>query len=1090
MMPRILCNRMKYTLLLLLTLLCEIAYPQAPGTTVKGTVTSSAGALPGVSIYVKNNPRTATTTDENGQYSFVVPENSTLVFSFIGYKNQVINAGSKTLINVVMQSEDKALGEVVVVGYGKQKAPTVTGAISTVSGGELVSTPVSNITNMLIGRAAGISGIQSSGEPGQNAATIRIRGIATLNGQDPLIVIDGVQQPAEQPYVVLNAMDANEIESISILKDASATAVYGIRGANGVIIVTTKRGKTNRPKFSFSANEGYTKATSLLPILGSYEYALFRNEGVYNARAAGNTSFDNLLFTDDELWKFKNNRDYTTQEVDAMTLTADQKNALKNSPALYYTSHNYFKETFAGQGKQQQYNLNVSGGSSKVKYFTSLGYYHQQGILANTSYGDANTNSDFHRYNFRSNFDIDVFHNFQISVNLAGQSSVSRFPSGGYGPDDIGDRYQNIIQGIFESSPFVGPGIVDGHLVNGFIGTSGDGINPLVGKGGSGVSPFTSLLSSSVVTQYLTTLTSTVTLKHQMDYLTDGLNANARIAYDDSYTKGFYEQKSIPQYKAMRDPANPANILFTGGQLSPNSTSDNWGNSAWRKVYVEASIDYQHSFGNHNVSALVLGNAQKYTANGMSFNTPSGLMGLVGRATYNFKERYLVEFSMGLNGTENFAPKKRFGYFPAVSAGWVISKEPLFPENKWVTWIKLRGSYGEVGNDQMNNRRYLYLPNSWAYSGYGYYFGNSNGSSANPYYSGATETALGNQEITWERAKKLNLAADLRFIKDKLSITGSLFKEKRNNILVTLQTIPATYGVPSSSVPPSNLGRVTNQGYEIELGWNDNIGKVNYFVKSNFSYAKNKIEYMAEPPYAYPWMNQTGYSIGQYKGYITDGFYNTQKELSNRPYNTNGNNARLGDVRYKDINGDGIIDNKDQVPIGYSNLPRIAFNLSLGFSYKGFDVSALFIGTAQGSFPQSGYILSTPYAKNVGAVFQPYYDGHWTAEKYAKGEKITYPEFSFAGSGPNNLFSDFWLKSNDFKRLKNLEIGYSVQNRRFLTRTHISGIRIYANGNNLITWSKQVMKGIDPELADDGKSSMGYIYPLTKTFNFGTNIQF
>jgi len=1090
MMSRILCNRMKYALLLLLALLCQIAYPQAPGITVKGTVTSGAGPLPGVSIYVKNNPRTATTTDEKGQYSFVVPENATLVFSFIGYKNQVINAGGKTLINVVMQSEDKALGEVVVVGYGKQKAPTVTGAISTVSGGELVSTPVSNITNMLIGRAAGISGIQSSGEPGRNAATIRIRGIATLNGQDPLIVIDGVQQPAEQPYVVLNAMDANEIESISILKDASATAVYGIRGANGVIIVTTKRGRTNRPKFSFSANEGYTKATSLLPILGSYEYALFRNEGVYNARAAGNTSFDNLLFTDDELWKFKNNRDYTTQEVDAMSITADQKNALKNSAALYYTSHNYFKETFAGQGKQQQYNLNVSGGSSKVKYFTSLGYYHQQGILANTSYGDANTNSDFHRYNFRSNFDIDVFHNFQISVNLAGQSSVSRFPSGGYGPEDIGDRYQNIIQGIFESSPFVGPGIIDGHLVNGFIGTSGDGINPLVGKGGSGISPFTSLLSSSVVTQYLTTLTSTVTLKHQMDYLTDGLNANARIAYDDSYTKEFYEQKSIPQYKAMRDPANPANILFTGGQLSPNSTSDNWGNGAWRKVYIEASIDYQHSFGNHNVSALVLGNAQKYTANGMSFNTPSGLMGLVGRATYNFKERYLVEFSMGLNGTENFAPAKRFGYFPAVSAGWVVSKEPLFPENKWVTWIKLRGSYGEVGNDQMNKRRYLYLPNSWGYSGYGYYFGNSNGSSTNPYYSGATETALGNQEITWERAKKLNLAADLRFISDKLSITCSLFKEKRNNILVTLQTIPATYGVPSSSVPPSNLGRVTNQGYEIELGWNDKIGKVSYFVKSNFSYAKNKIEYMAEPPYAYPWMNETGYSIGQYKGYITDGFYNTQKELNNRSYNTNGNNARLGDVRYKDINGDGIIDNKDEVPIGYSNLPRIAFNLSLGFSYKGFDISALFIGTAQGSFPQSGYILSTPYAKNVGAVFQPYYDGHWTAEKYAKGEKITYPEFSFAGSGPNNLFSDFWLKSNDFKRLKNVEIGYSVQNRRFLTRAHIGGIRIYANGNNLITWSKQVMKGIDPELADDGKSSMGYIYPLTKTFNFGTNIQF
>lgn len=394
MIQRIFCNGMKYMLFLLL-ILCQVN-AQTPGNTVKGTVSSGSGALIGVSVYLKTNPRVATRTDENGHYSLVIPANATLVFSYIGYKNQEINAGSRELINIMMESEDKGLNEVVVVGYGKQRTPTVTGAISTISGGELISTPVSNITNMLVGRASGISAVQSSGEPGQNASTIRIRGIATLNGQDPLIVIDGVQQPAEQPYVVLNSMDANEIDAISILKDASATAVYGIRGANGVIIVTTKRGKTNRPKFSFSANSGYTKATSLLPILNSYEYALFRNEGVYNARAAGNTSYDNLLFSDNDLWKFKNNRDYTPAEVDAMTgLTAGQKTTLKNSPALYYGSHNYYKETFGGQGNQQQYNLNVSGGSAKVKYFTSLGYYHQQGILANTSYGDANTNSNF-----------------------------------------------------------------------------------------------------------------------------------------------------------------------------------------------------------------------------------------------------------------------------------------------------------------------------------------------------------------------------------------------------------------------------------------------------------------------------------------------------------------------------------------------------------------------------------------------------------------------------------------------------------------------------------------------------------------------
>lgn len=1076
-----------------LLLLQIIGLPTTHGQTtltVSGTVRSSTEPLPGVSVYLKNNTSIATKTDENGHFKISVPDNAILIFSFIGYRRQEVNVNARPILNITLANEDKALGEVVVVGYGKQKAPTVTGAIATVGSKELVSTPVSNITNMLVGRASGISAVQASGEPGQNAATIHIRGIATLNGQDPLIVIDGIQQPAEQPYVVLNAMDANEIESISILKDASSTAVYGIRGANGVIIVTTKRGRINKPQFGFTANGGFTNATSLLPILNSYQYALFRNEGIRNAEAAGNSSFDNLLFTDNDLWKFKNNRDYTSDEINNLEIGNADRQALANSPALYYTSHNYFKEIFGGQGQQQQYNMNISGGVEKVRYFASLGYYHQQGILNDYNYGGANTNSNFKRYNFRSNFDIDVFKNFQISVNLAGQSTVAHLPSGGYGANDQGDRYQLIIQKIFESSPFVGPNFVNGKLVNGFIGTSGDGINPLVDKGGSGVSPISDFLSAGVVNQYITTLTSTVNLKHQMDYITRGLNLSGKIAYDDSYTKGFYEATSIPLYKAMRDPNNPNNIVLAGGQLNPDYTSDNWGNGSWRKVYLEASIDYAHSFGKHNVSALFLGNAQKYTAHDLAYNTPSGLMGLVGRVTYNFSERYLFEFNMGLNGTENFAPKRRFGYFPAVSAGWVVTKEPFFPKNNVLTWLKFRGSYGEVGSDQLSGRRYLYLPNSWASNVSGYYFGNSNGSSANPYFTGASETSLGNPEVTWERAKKLNLAADLRFWKDKITLSGTLFSEKRNNILVNLQTIPATYGVSSSIVPPANIGRVSNHGYEIELGYNDNIGKLNYYLRANFSYARNKIEYMAEPSYQYPWMNQTGYSIGQYKGYVWDGFFNTTEELNNRPYNTNGNQARLGNIRYKDINGDGIIDTKDEVPIGYSNLPRIAYNITIGFSYKGFDISALLIGTAQGSFPQSGYVLSTPFAKNVGAVFQPYYDGHWTQEKYDKGEKITYPSFSFSGSGPNNVFSDFWLKSNNFKRLKNLEIGYSIQDRRLLTRAHIGSIRFYANGNNLITWSKDVMKGIDPELADDGKNSMGYMYPLTRTFNFGTNIQF
>ncbi len=1058
---------------------------------ITGRVTLGGdSALANVTVQVKGK-KTATQTNEDGRFSINAPANATLVFSYVGFAPYEIKVNNRSVINVQLQSAGVQLNDVVVVGYGKQRAPTVTGAIGVISSKDLTQTPVANITNMLIGRTAGISGVQAGGEPGMNAASIRIRGVATLNGQDPLIVIDGIQQPTEQPYVLLNAMDANEIENISVLKDASATAVYGIRGANGVIIITTKRGRTNRPQFNFSANQGFTKAASLFETVNSYEFALMRNESVRNAQAAGDNSYNRLLFSDDELWKFQNNRDYTTSEVDAMTnLNPEQKAALKNSPALYYTSHNYYKEQFGGTGLQNQYNLNVSGGTAKVKYFTSLGYFQQDGILSNTSYGGANTNPNYRRYNFRSNFDIDIIKNFQLSFNIGGQSSINRVAGAG-GSSDFSNRYQALIQNILENSPFVGPGIIDGHLVTSFIGLPGDSTNPLGNKGGTGATPLASLLTGGSRTIYTTSLNTVLTLRHTMDYLTKGLESHVTVAYDNSYAKGFLQTNSVPQYSAMRDPANPANIVFIGGAINPTSAADNQGNSSWRKVYLEAAVNYRRSFGPHNVSGLILGNAQKYTANGQAFNTPSGLMGLVSRATYDFKERYLAEFSMGLNGTENFAPGKRFGYFPAVSAGWIISNEAFFRKNKWISFVKIRGSYGEVGNDQIGGRRYLYLPNAWVTNSNGYYYGNSNGSYNNPYFAGASESALGNPEVTWERAKKINISADLKLLNNKLAVTGSVFQEKRNNILVTSGIIPATYGVPQSSTPPINLGRVSNGGFEIEANWNDNIGGLSYFIRGNYSFARNKIDYMAEAPYPYEWMNTTGFAIGQYKGLLTDGFYNTEKELNNRPFNKYGNNARLGDLKYKDITGDGIIDEKDLVPIGYSNLPQVAYNLTIGFSYKGFDINALFIGTAKGTFSQFGYILNTPFAQTRGQVLKYMYDGRWTPEKYASGETISYPSNSFSGAGPNNVLSDFWLRPNDFQRLKNLEIGYTFNKQSsFLTRTNIKGIRVYMNGNNLITWGSKMIKGIDPELADVGKNNTGYLFPLTRTYNFGLNIQF
>jgi TonB-linked SusC/RagA family outer membrane protein len=1090
------CQMRRFIVFVFLAICQSVGLPilQAQEGFVTGVILDAEKGDPvsGASIQLKGG-RVLAVTDSRGAFRIRAVKGAILQVSSIGYGAAQVTVGEVLELQVRLVPSSSALNEVVVVGYGEQKAPTVTGAVGVISGKSLVQTPVANVTQMLVGRTAGISSVQNSGEPGLNTTTIRIRGVATLNGQDPLVVIDGIQQPAEQPFTILNAMDPNEIDNISILKDASSTAVFGIRGANGVIIVTTKRGRVNKPQFSFSMNQGFTNATSIFNTIDSYRFAELRNEAIYNTKAAGDNSLDRLLFTQDELWKFQNNRDYTPAEVDAMSnLNPAQKEQLKNTPALYYTTRNWYKDQFGGVGRQAQYNLNVSGGTSRVKYFTSLGYFNQQGILSNTEYAGSNTNPAFTRYNFKSNFDFDIARNFQLQFNISGQSTVNKVAGTGTA-SDFGNRYQGIIQNILENSPFVGPGIVDGKLVNAFIGIAGEPTNPLGAKGGTGNSSIAQLLTGGTRTMYTTVLSSVLKLKHNMGYLARGLESHVQVAYDDSYSKGFSRVNSMPVYNAMRDPANPLDIVFVGGRVNPPSVSDNQGNSQWRKLYLEAALSYRRSFNKHNVSGLLLGNAQRYTASGQAFGIPSGLMGLVGRTTYNFDQRYLAEFNLGINGTENFAPGNRFGVFPALSAGWILANEKWFPKNSILTWAKIRGSYGEVGNDQIGGRRFLYLPNTWTGSAAGSNWGNANGSTTNPNIPGATESALGNPLVTWERARKRNVTIDLKFLKDRFTLTTSLFDENRDKILVTSQLAPSTYGVATASQPPINVGKVSNRGFEIEAGWDHTIGKVDYFVKANYSFARNRIDYRAEVPMLYPWLMSTGYAIGQYKGLLTDGFYNSPDELNNRPFNKFGNNARLGDLRFRDVNADGFIDQNDLVPIGYANLPQVSYNFTLGFSWKGLDVSALIIGSARGSFPQSGYILSTPFAKNVGQVLEYAYEGRWTPEKAAKGQPVYYPSISLGGVGaPNNgQLSDFWLRPNDFTRLKNLEVAYTFSARKgFMKRADIRGLRVYANGNNLATWGSHLIDGIDPEQADTGKNRDGYLFPLTRTYNFGVSLQF
>ncbi|GJH39672.1 SusC/RagA family TonB-linked outer membrane protein [Capnocytophaga sp. HP1101] len=1036
------------------------------------------------------------TSDFDGNFQINLKDNNaSLEVSYIGYKNAIVKVQNRNNLTVKLLPETTELKEVVVVGYGTQKKETVTGAISSVKGNKLVENAVANVSNALVGRMPGITTTQSSGEPGRNATTIRIRGVSTFNAssQEPLVVVDGIQSSMD----AVNAMDPYEIESINLLKDASATAVYGVKGANGVVVVTTKRGRSGAPKVSLTYNFGMSQLATKLDLLSSYDYALFRNEAIRNDNDPSN--FDKLFSESgfhNELWKFKNNRDYTPQEVEAMNLTPEQKQALLNSPALYYTNHNYFEEAFGGLAPQNQFNLNVSGGSEKTRYFTSLGYFSQGGTFKETNYHNADVNSKYQRYNFRSNFDFELTDNTNLTLDLA---AVSSKVGGILGSEQDGDvnsevaRKKSMLVHILANTPFAGPGMVDGRLIDGYV----DGLNPLAGKGGTGYSVLSSLLWRPYLTTYQTDLNLNLKLKHKLDYITKGLSISGTFSYNDIYRKGVKRERSIPSYTVTRNPENPAELLFFGGRLKHTTLTDRFKSNKWRRLYFELATNYERSFGNHNITALLLANGQKTYDPGFEFNVPAGIMGLAGRVTYDYDRRYLIEGNMGYNGTENFAPGKRFGFFPAFSVGWVVTNEKFFPKNNILTYLKLRGSYGEVGNDQVGGRRFLYLPSTWGYGyegyrndGYGaggYYFGSSDGSAKDPFYTGSWETRVGNPNVTWERAKKSNAGIDLNMFSDRLTINADVFQEKRDNILWNRGTVP---GIVGSDLPASNIGKVTNKGYEVQLHWSDKIGDFTYGIGGNVSYAKNKIDYRDEPNNPYPWMNETGYSIGQYRGYLTNGFYNTWQEVMQRPYSRfDGNKVQPGDLRYVDVNGDGVIDEKDRVPIGYANFPRYTFGANLNVGYKGFEISVLFTGTAQGSMPLDFYTRN-PFYMTTGAAFQHQYDGRWTPEKAQNGITPTFPRASMrTGDNINGLFSDFWLLSTDHIKLKNVEVSYLLQKKMWLDKAGISSVKVSVSGNNLYTWSK-MHDGYDPEQQDSNGAASGYLYPMTRTYSVGLNVQF
>jgi TonB-linked SusC/RagA family outer membrane protein len=1006
-------------------------------TIITGTVTSASDGSPllGATIAVPGTT-TGTITNDDGTYSISVPANATeLVFQYVGMLSQTVSINGRAVIDIALEYDALGIEELVVVGYGTQRKTTITGSVSDIDATQLIQSPQANISNALVGRMTGLLTVQREGEPGQNETTLRIRGQGTFAGSaEPLIMIDGIEA---KNY---NNLDPNEIENITVLKDASATAVYGVRGANGVILITTKRGELGRPKLSITSDVGFNTMIELKENTSSYPYALAYNEALrYNSYTTGTYI---PKFTEEDIEHFRTGDDPIFHpDVDWMDL--------------------FFKPT----ALQTKHNVSISGGTNLIKYFVSAGYFYQEAGFSDELTELApgfNAQHSYSRYNLRSNFDFNITRRLSASLQLSTQVDRRK-----------GQNTSYLLDKVYNMPPWPSPGIVDDKIVNVYDIYGGDILELYLGSG-----------YSLDFDNYLTT---SLRFDYALDFITPGLNLHSTISYWNRARDTKRYNKNVQTYKPLR---LPDDSIIYASQNDDQPFSFLQSSDKLRKNYFEVGLDYSRSFGDHNVGGLILYNQDKLYDPDLAFVIPNGHQGLVGRVTYNYSLRYLAEFNIGYNGTENFAVGKRFGLFPAYSVGWIVTQEPFFPRNNVLTYLKIRATYGEVGNDKIGAERFLYRPASYEFGDLGnwaqpqyYYFGIPG--STFQQYQGSFEGTNGNPDLTWERAKKTNIGADLTLFTNRLSISGDYFYEYRDNILAIPNSIP---NILAAELAPQNWGEMENEGFELEVNFRDAIGNFNYWVNGVYTFAQNTILYQDEVERPFTYQNRTGQSDGQFFGLIYEGFYNSWEEVNDayRPVSIYQNNRIMpGDLKYKDVNGDGVINSDDQVPLGYSNFPEVIFGLSFGVDYKGFAVSVLF----QGADRVSRYAGSRMYRpfEWESAVTQFINDHSWTPERYANGERIEFPHLSADQIQTHDYqSSSLWIQNARYVRLKNVEVSYEF-NSRLLQRVSISSARVYVNGHNLFTWDN-LWPGDDPEQFTSG-SNVGY-YPITRTINIGLNVSF
>ncbi|MEJ7828723.1 MAG: TonB-dependent receptor, partial [Segetibacter sp.] len=951
-------------------------------------------------------------------------------------------------VNAALVSDSKTLEQVVVTGLTTQKRSEVTAAISTISGDEILKAPVSNVTNALMGRVTGLIAKQNSGRPGMNQSDLYIRGQVSADAK-ALIVVDGVERET------FGDIDPNEIESITILKDAASTALYGIKGANGVLVVTTKSGRASAARVSFTSNVGVLGAVTLPGILPAYESALLHTEGQVNIGQGSNR-----LFTNEDLEIFKSG-------------TGDP---------LLYPNVNWYKALTRSSWLQTQNNINISGGSKFSRYFTSFGHTFEDGMFKDMpTRSGIKTTPNYNRYNFRANVDFNPTSSTTISIRLAGRLE-KRYSTQSIGSAaDWRSQYEHTQEAfvsriLFIPSwglPFFPEYTKDPFSVNNVynriidyqrLGTNT--FNPYAVMAGSGYFAYDNNVSENILS-----------LTQKLDKVTKGLSFKGLVGYTASMSTVRLQTANYALYTLDRATKNVS--LFNNMFDAPLQAirSQTYGDI---KTTVQLFLNYNRSFGSHHLTTNLIGTRDLRELEGA--NAPFANQGIVFNVSYNFKNKYFAQLNGAYNGSENYPKNIRYGLFPALSLGYTLTNEDFMKEMSWINNLKIRGSVGLVGRESFGGRRFLYLDEYRA--GTSVLFGSPTSPVS---YNTYAHTRIGNRSITWEKSLKRNIGIDASFLKNKFTLTFDVFDDRRYDILLPRNnTSFATYG---ESLPDVNYGENYNAGFEIELTHQNRIGQFSYSVNAQLSFARNKVVKADEPRQLEPWRKTEGQRINQIRGFQVLGFYSDTADIKKSAVNKLTPNVSIpGDFKYADINGDGVIDELDQTPIGFSNIPEYVGGLNLSVGYKGLSATVLFQGVTNVSSDLIFYSNSLGSNNFSNQYYEPML-GRWTPNNLNPTWPVMRPG-NQVGGNPNETNNDFLLQDASYIKLRNVELRYSLPG-SVTQRLKVQGVSVYVNAQNLKTWTK--FYGLDPENYTNPTNVLynkRTTYPSTRVINFGLNAQF